>query len=173
MPKISRGLVIWLIILVVGIVVFFTLISPGGGAEKIDLLEMIEKVNASAETELTIKGETLLATIDGQEFETKVHQDFDPLIVFDSAVGGQITKIQYEGSGGLGSWAGVLINFLPLILFGALLIFILRQAQGGSSQAMSFGKSRARLATGDKPNRRQADHNLRGRGRGPGSQDGA
>jgi cell division protease FtsH len=143
--------VIWLIILVVGIVVFFTLISPGGGAEKIDLLEMIEKVNASAETELTIKGETLLATIDGQEFETKVHQDFDPLIVFDSAVGGQITKIQYEGSGGLGSWAGVLINFLPLILFGALLIFILRQAQGGSSQAMSFGKSRARLATGDKP----------------------
>ncbi|UCG82196.1 MAG: ATP-dependent zinc metalloprotease FtsH, partial [Dehalococcoidia bacterium] len=37
------------------------------------------------------------------------------------------------------------------ILFGALLLFILRQAQGGSSQAMSFGKSRARLATGDKP----------------------
>ncbi len=152
MPKISRGLIIWLIILVVGIVIFFTLISPGGGAQKIDLLEMIDKVNASQETELTVKGQTLLATIDGEEYETTVPADFDPLVVFESAIAsGQITTIDYASSGGLGSWGGILINFLPLILFGALLIFILRQAQGGSSQAMSFGKSRARLATGDKP----------------------
>ncbi len=152
MPKLSRGLIIWLIILIVGIVLFFTLISPGGGATKIDLLEMIDKVNASTNTDLTIKGQTLTADIDGTEFETTVPTDFDPLKVFESAIAsGHVTKVDYQSSGGLGGWASILINFLPLILFGALLLFILRQAQGGSSQAMSFGKSRARLATGDKP----------------------
>ena len=96
MPKLSRGLIIWLIILVVGIVIFFTLISPGGGAQKIDLLEMIDKVNASQETELTVKGQTLLATIDGEEYETTVPADFDPLVVFESAIAsGQIPPIDY------------------------------------------------------------------------------
>jgi cell division protease FtsH len=152
MPKISRGLIIWLIILIVGIVLFFTLISPGGGATKIDLLEMIDKVNASTTTDLTIKGQTLTANIDGTEYETTVPTDFDPLKTFEAAIAaGQVTKVDFQSSGGLGGWASILVNFLPLILFGALLLFILRQAQGGSSQAMSFGKSRARLATGDKP----------------------
>ncbi len=39
---------------------------------------------------------------------------------------------------------------LPLIFF-LMLLFFLRQAQGTNNQAISFGKSRARLFTGDKP----------------------
>ncbi|MBI5876198.1 MAG: ATP-dependent zinc metalloprotease FtsH [Chloroflexi bacterium] len=42
-------------------------------------------------------------------------------------------------------------TLLPLVIFGGLLFFMLRQAQSGNSQAMSFGRSRARLQTGDKP----------------------
>ena len=45
----------------------------------------------------------------------------------------------------------LLVNFLPLIIFGAILIFMLRQAQGSNSQAMSFGKSRARMFSGNRP----------------------
>jgi cell division protease FtsH len=45
----------------------------------------------------------------------------------------------------------VLGSFLPLVIFGGLLLFMLRQAQGSNNQALSFGKSRARLFTGDKP----------------------
>jgi cell division protease FtsH len=40
---------------------------------------------------------------------------------------------------------------LPLILVGAFFFFLLRQAQGAGNQAFAFGKSRARLFTGDKP----------------------
>ena len=50
-----------------------------------------------------------------------------------------------------GSWLPLLINFLPFVLLGAVLIFMLRQAQGSNSQAMSFGKSRARMFSGNKP----------------------
>jgi cell division protease FtsH len=48
-------------------------------------------------------------------------------------------------------WLTVLGTLLPLILIGGFFFFILRQAQGAGNQALSFGKSRARMFTGDKP----------------------
>ncbi|MBC7475931.1 MAG: ATP-dependent metallopeptidase FtsH/Yme1/Tma family protein [Candidatus Sericytochromatia bacterium] len=49
-------------------------------------------------------------------------------------------------------WVSVFSSiFLPLIIFVALWIFMLRQAQGGNSQAMSFGKSKAKLMVENKP----------------------
>ncbi len=48
-------------------------------------------------------------------------------------------------------YGGILIALLPFLLIGAFFFFILRQAQGAGNQAFSFGKSRARLFTGDKP----------------------
>lgn len=44
-------------------------------------------------------------------------------------------------------WQGVLFNILPLILiFGVFWFFMFRQMQGGNNKALSFGKSRARMA---------------------------
>ncbi len=48
-------------------------------------------------------------------------------------------------------WLTVLGTLLPLILIGGFFFFILRQAQGAGNQALNFGKSRARMFTGDKP----------------------
>ncbi|MBW7885872.1 MAG: AAA family ATPase, partial [Caldilineaceae bacterium] len=49
------------------------------------------------------------------------------------------------------TWSSILIAVLPLVLLGAFFFFILRQAQGAGNQAFSFGKSRARMFTGDRP----------------------
>ena len=51
----------------------------------------------------------------------------------------------------VGNWLTFLGSLLPLVFVGALFFFLLRQAQGGNNQAMAFGKSRARMFTGDKP----------------------
>jgi len=40
---------------------------------------------------------------------------------------------------------------LPALLVVGLMVFMLRQAQGSNNQALSFGKSRARMFTGDQP----------------------
>jgi cell division protease FtsH len=42
-------------------------------------------------------------------------------------------------------------TILPFLLIGGLFFFLMRQAQSGNNQAMSFGKSRARMFSGDKP----------------------
>src|SRR5579884_2668205 len=41
-----------------------------------------------------------------------------------------------------GNWLATVVSFLPLLIFGAILIFMMRQAQGSNNQALSFGKSR-------------------------------
>src|SRR5665213_2422397 len=46
---------------------------------------------------------------------------------------------------------GYLFNFVPFIIMALLLIFILRQAQSGGSQALSFGRSRAKLLNENRP----------------------
>jgi cell division protease FtsH len=48
-------------------------------------------------------------------------------------------------------WSNVLLALVPLLLLGAFFFFILRQAQGAGNQAFSFGKSRARMFSGDRP----------------------
>lgn len=45
----------------------------------------------------------------------------------------------------------ILGTILPFLLIGGLFFFLMRQAQSGNNQAMSFGKSRARMFSGDKP----------------------
>ncbi len=154
MPKISRSLIIWLIVLAVVIAVFFTLISPGEKVERLSTLELIRKLQANG-GDVTIKGQTLTAEVDGVKYKTTIPSDFNALEYFGNQTSVDCTEncisINYQAPSGWGSWATILINFLPLILFGALILFMLRQAQGGSSQAMSFGRSRARLVTGDKP----------------------
>ncbi len=52
------------------------------------------------------------------------------------------------------AWLGVataLGYILPFILLAGAFFFIFRQAQGSNNAAMSFGKSRARMFTGDQP----------------------
>ncbi len=49
------------------------------------------------------------------------------------------------------NWGGILLALLPLVLLAVFFYFIMRQAQGAGNQAFSFGKSRARMFTGDRP----------------------
>jgi len=49
------------------------------------------------------------------------------------------------------SWIGLAVTgLLPLILIVGFIIFMMRQAQGTNNQALSFGKSRARMFLGNK-----------------------
>src|SRR5436309_3954312 len=62
----------------------------------------------------------------------------------------QLLILQYEPPSALGSWLNILEGLIPFILIGGLLLFMMRQAQGSNNQALSFGKSRARMFMGNK-----------------------
>src|SRR5439155_9780644 len=45
----------------------------------------------------------------------------------------------------------IALSHLPVLLIGGFFIYMMRQAQGTNIQALSFGKSRARMFIGNKP----------------------
>ena len=52
------------------------------------------------------------------------------------------------------AWVGIITALgyiLPFIILGGAFFFIFRQAQGSNNAALSFGKSRARMFSGDQP----------------------
>ena len=78
---------------------------------------------------------------------------FDDMTKAALAGGQDIGRIDYkaEQEEQTGQWLGLLISaLLPVLLIGGFIFFMMRQAQGTNNQAMSFGKSRARMFLGNK-----------------------
>lgn len=59
--------------------------------------------------------------------------------------------INYSGPSSWGNWLSIIGIFLPAVLIIGFIILVFRQTQGNNNQALSFGKSRARMFTGDHP----------------------
>ncbi|KAF0112307.1 MAG: cell division protease FtsH [Chloroflexi bacterium] len=60
-------------------------------------------------------------------------------------------KIEIKPPSAFAGVLNALFYILPFLLLGGAFFFIFRQAQGSNNAAMSFGKSRARMFTGDHP----------------------
>src|ERR671921_305928 len=59
--------------------------------------------------------------------------------------------LEFEPASRWGAWLGALTFILPTLLLIGIFVFFMRQSQGSNNQAMSFGKSRARLFTANRP----------------------
>lgn len=94
------------------------------------------------ELDITPKGEdraTLKAYIDGNS--SLKEQGFNTSKV----------SVSYKPeSTGTSTWVGLAEAIVPVLLIGGFLYFMLRSAQGQGNQALSFGKSRARLYGNEK-----------------------
>jgi cell division protease FtsH len=69
----------------------------------------------------------------------------------------KLLVLQYDPPSAVGTWLSILGGLIPFLLIGGLLIIMMRQAQGSNNQALSFGKSRARMFMGNKPSVTFAD----------------
>jgi cell division protease FtsH len=142
-----RGGLIYIIILLVGVAVAAFLFSAPQRPAEIPLSEAIALSQGGSVDKIVVEGEWItITTTDGEEL--KSYKGESGLF--------EITGLNLEGMevevkpGGI-NWGNLLIGFLPLLLFGGLLFFILFRARGANSQAFSFGRSRARLFQPDKP----------------------
>lgn len=144
------GLIYFFII--IAIIALFAFLLPGGSKpEEIPLSRAIGLSQNSQIKELIVDGEMLLiTTISGEKMEAiRGSLSIEDL----RAIGFQtdaITVFEIKETGGF-DWGGILLYFLPVLLFGALLIFMFRQARGANNQALSFGRSRARLFPANRP----------------------
>lgn len=151
-----RRNLIYLLIIVAITAIVFTLFSDSvGGSQEISINEVVSLAARGDLAVIEIRGNELdILTVSGEALTSRKESEASVVELLERAgVDPLTTKIEIvvKGSSGLSSLFGILFNFLPLIFFGAILLFMMRQAQGNSNQTFSFGRSRARVATGNGP----------------------
>ena len=147
-----RNSFVYLLIIVAVVAIFFTFVNSPSGSQNIPLSQVIQMARANQIASIEVSEDSLkIVDQGGRTFSSRKEASATILDILDNA-GADASSIdlKIEGSSGLGSLFGLLINFLPLIFFGAIILFMMRQAQSGSNQTMSFGRSRARMFVGNK-----------------------
>lgn len=154
----QSGLVYGLIVL--GAILVIYSFAPTINTNEISVSEVIQKAQRGEIQEIIVRENELTIIPFRQsdslkQYTSRIGNDTDILSILadnnvpvgsDSGI-----LVSYKGSGGFSNLFGLLINFLPLIFFGALIIFMMRQAQGGNNQTMSFGRSKAKMTNMSKP----------------------
>ena len=150
-------------------VLVFLLISMlmilySGPAEKpvnISLSELVTQINEGKVKDISIKGDNLeIEMVDGKK-EASIKEPQSALT--DSLNNYGVDREKFKAvqmkivqESGFSSFAkNIFIPiFLPFIIIGAFIWFMLRQAQRGNSQALSFGLSKARMTDPKDKNKR-------------------
>ena len=156
-----RNSFVYLLVIIGVIVIFYTLLPSFGGSSEEPLTTVVAMAKNNEIREVVVDGKKLTvyprssSRSGADRFTSRIGNDTDVINLFvESGVpigppsGVEVT---FKGSSGLSSFFGLLINFLPLIFFGGLILFMMRQAQGSNNQTLSFGRSRARMMPFNRP----------------------
>src|SRR5438874_4623378 len=151
---------------IVLVVIFFRSPSDTKSVNVSTILADIKTdMNKNQQDTLSVSSDTLTLTRGNTPNATReaasVNDTFDTTQVLkDNGIdysNSRLLVLQYQPPSAVAAWVSILVSFIPFILIGGLLIFMMRQAQGSNNQALSFGKSRARMFMGNKPNVTFAD----------------
>ena len=147
-----RNSLIYLLIIIGVIVIFYTLIPSFGSSEKLSVTEVLAQARAGQIDRIVVDGEklTVIPRVgpggEAEKYTSRIGRNTDFIaLLAEHNILNQVASpsVEFKGSSGFGSVFGILLNFLPLIFFGGLILLMMRQAQGSNNQTMSFGRSRA------------------------------
>src|SRR2546425_2317167 len=156
-----RNSFVYPIILVAIIALFFPVVQQGGtpDVKPIALNDLAQRIKRNEIKSIEVTDDRVVAVAStpsgpDQKLTTRTGRDnfLDAMHNF-GVMPDELANVQYtvKEPPQISNWLGILVNLLPLIFFGAILLFMMRQAQGSNNQALSFGKSRARMFMGNKP----------------------
>ncbi|MCO6449955.1 MAG: ATP-dependent zinc metalloprotease FtsH [Caldilineales bacterium] len=156
-PNWSRNAFVYLLIIVAAAALFLSVFpSNNQRTETIDLTAVAEMVEKGQVESIVISGDDLRITLHNGEAYASRKDGLQGLSETFLALGvteEQLQNFEYvvDSPSQAGNWLALLGSLLPLLFVGAIFFFLMRQAQGSNSQAMSFGKSKARMLSSDKP----------------------
>lgn len=146
----NTGLYILFILIAISIVSSFYTKSPKEMSKSYsEFLDLVEKKSIS-QVLIREHDNVIVGLGKGKERVKTIYPSIDKELI--TTLRKNNVEIKIEDQKQSSWWVSVFSSiFLPLIIFVGLWVFMLRQAQSGSSQAMSFGKSRAKLMVENKP----------------------
>jgi len=153
----SKNAFVYLLILVAAAALFLNIYGPGETPQTKSLSEIAALIGRGEIQQIDVQEEKLKVLIIGSEqpFVSRKEEGI-PLTRTLQGLGVDqaklaAVKINVLPPSSSGNWFSLVLNLLPLLLIAGLFLFLFRQSQSGNNQALSFGKSKARMFTGDRP----------------------
>ena len=143
----GKNLVAWAIIVVFLLAVFNLFQDKNTQTENVALpySEFLSQVKLNNINDVIIKENNITGRFQsGESFTTYAPNDPE-LINKLTASGVKVSAAPLDES--VSPILGMLLNWLPMLLFIGVWIFFMKQMQGGKGGAMGFGKSKAKLLT--------------------------
>ncbi len=144
MKQSHKTFILWIVLFGFLITIAQMISSSPSKGDKLSFDDFINKVETNNISSLTIKNRNYEGKLnDGKKFYfygPEEDEDIRTLLKQHKV------KFEYEEVEEGSFWQTLLISWLPMILLFGLFFFFIRQLQSGGGKAMSFGKSRAKLA---------------------------
>ena len=139
-----KSLVFWIVLAVVGFLVWNFSSNFQRKETPVSFSEFISWVDAGQVDAVTITGNEITGTTTGKEF----FRSFAPL-QYEGLANRLIEKrvIVNAKEPTASPWAALLLSWAPILLVIGFWIFFMRQVQSGGNKALSFGKSKAKLSS--------------------------
>jgi len=142
---------LWVVIIVLVFLLWSLFQTTKGTSEQIPFSTFIDRVNAGYIEKVTIRGDDIRGTTKstapggGREFHTTGPANYPPM--YDMLLKkGVITENEPPRDA---PFITALITWAPVLFLIGLWIFFMRQMQAGGNKALSFGKSKAKLLSGN------------------------
>jgi cell division protease FtsH len=163
MNRFLRTASFWALIVLIPLLIFQLMNSSREAQQELSYSEFRAQVTGENVESITIQEGRKLEGVLRSSIEKNGVQItlFHTLLPFeaDKALVDELEEagVKTEGEGPGNNWVGLLVGILPWLLIIGLWVFLFRQMQSGGSRAFTFGKSKAKLLTGDTPNVTFAD----------------
>jgi cell division protease FtsH len=161
-PSRSRSTIIYVLLFAaIIILVFYSFSQSSSAQETISINQVAADVQSGKITrivedqdKLTViygSGTQEIQKISHQEPGTTLVQQLKDLGVTTEQLSPSHISIEYKPPSALAGILSSLGYIIPFIFLAAVFWYVFRQAQGSNNAAMQFGRSRARMFTGDQP----------------------
>lgn len=144
MNRLNKNIALWLGVVLVFVLLINLFSQPRARRDQINFSQFLDLLEKGEVSEVLIQGDNVQGTLlNGKQFKT-YNPGYTKLIEDLRGKDVIITGEEERQS----PWTTILISWFPMIIIIAIWIFLMRQMQAGGGKAMSFGKSRAKLLSG-------------------------
>ena len=144
-PKLQGNILKWLL-LGGGIVLLLLIFLPGpSNIPELEISQVLQLAQDGQLAEIEVRGDQLSVTTDiGEVFQSRKESGVSILELLDQrgiATGEDGIQVNVKEEGR--SFFGTFFSFLPVLIFGGPIFYMMRRTRGGLNQALGIGKSQA------------------------------
>jgi cell division protease FtsH len=145
----NQKFIIFMVVVIV-LVGIYAFAMPDSSLKSVPISTIAEEIKNDQVSEIQQNGTNVIITLkDNQKQTAQISNDSIDITQTLSNLGATVDpnkiKLEVKPSSNNSVWLALLINLLPVIIIIGILFLLIRQSQGSSNQALSFGRSKAQL----------------------------